>query len=194
VEYCERLIEKFRGKPVMPMICPMMPFLDPASTFFEEPEAHGYRVFARSAEDHRRIMTRASPVHRMNYETAWLDRRAIFTLGMQAIRDVMRAKVRAGAFSGPRVEQIASRIDDAVAFTDVLTAAEAIADPAARARELAALGGEILARNESLLNGGVIDQIFPLRRAIGGRWIDELGWDEQALRAWSAERLEMADG
>ncbi len=29
VEYCLRLMEKFHGRPVTPMICPMMPFLDP---------------------------------------------------------------------------------------------------------------------------------------------------------------------
>ena len=188
VDYCEYLLEKFQGQPVMPMVCPMMPFLDPASTFFESPEAHGYRVFARSAEDHRRIMTRASPIHRMNYETRWLDRSAIFTLGLRGIRDVMRAKARWGAFSGPRVEQIAARIDDAVEFTRVLTAAEDIDDPSSRARELEALGDEIERRNELLLNGGVIDQIFPLRRAIGGRWVDELGWEEQAVLDWRAMR------
>ncbi len=186
VDYCEHLLEKFRGQPVMPMVCPMMPFLDPASTFFENPEAHGYRVFARSAEDHRRIMTHASPIHRMNYETRWLERGAIFTLGLQGIRDVMRAKARSGTFSEPRVEQIAARIDDAVEFTRAVTTAEAIDDPRSRARELEALGAGIELRNEALLNGGVIDQIFPLRRAIGGRWVDELGWEEEAVREWSA--------
>jgi clorobiocin biosynthesis protein CloN6 len=190
VEYCERLLEKYGGRAVTPMICPMMPFLDPASTFFEEPETHGYRLFARSAEEHRRLMTRASPVHRMNYETRWLDRSSIFTLGLQAIRDVMRAKASHGIFSAPRVEQFAARIDDAVEFTRVVTEAEAIADPKDRARALDGLGDEIARRNETLLTGGVMDQIYPLRRQIGGRWVDELGWDEKALRAWSAKRLD----
>jgi clorobiocin biosynthesis protein CloN6 len=190
VAYCQQLMEKFHGRPVTPMICPMMPFLDPASTFFEEPEAHGYRLFARSAEDHRRLMTRASPVHRMNYETRWLDRWSIFELGLKAIRDVMRGKASQGIFSRPRVEQFAARIDDAVEFTRVVTEAEAIADPRERAREMEGLGDEIARRNETLLTGGVMDQIYPLRRQIGGRWVDELGWSEEALRAWSAKRLD----
>ena len=190
VEYCQQLMEKFQGQAVTPMICPMMPFLDPASTFFEDPEAYGYRLFARTAEDHRRLMTRASPVHRMNYETRWLDRGSIFELGLQAIRDVMRGKATQGIFSRPRVEQFAARIDDAVQFTRVLTEAEAISDPRERAREMEGLGDEIARRNEALLTGGVMDQIYPLRRQIGGRWVDELGWSEEALRAWSAKRLE----
>ena len=192
VAYCQRLMDKFRGRAVNPMICPMMPFLDPASRFFEEPEAHGYRLFARSAEDHRRLMIRASPVNRMNYETRWLDRGSIFELGLQAIRDVMRAKASHGIFPGPRVEQFAARIDDAVEFTRAVTEAEDVADPADRARALDGLGEEIARRNETLFTGGVTDQTYPLRRQIGGRWVDELGWDEEALRAWSAKRLDPA--
>jgi hypothetical protein len=72
----------------------------------------------------------------------------------------------------------------------VVTEAEAIADPKDRARALDGLGDEIARRNETLLTGGVMDQIYPLRRQIGGRWVDELGWDEKALRAWSAKRLD----
>jgi hypothetical protein len=37
VEYAERLLKMFKGTNVNPMICPMIPFLDPASTFFERP-------------------------------------------------------------------------------------------------------------------------------------------------------------
>ena len=49
VDYCGRLLHKFKGRNVNPMICPMIPFLDPASTFFKYPEKNGYRVFiARS--------------------------------------------------------------------------------------------------------------------------------------------------
>jgi len=60
VDYAERLLRRFKGANVNPMICPMIPFLDPASTFFEHPDEHGFRVFYRTVEEHRRGMERAS--------------------------------------------------------------------------------------------------------------------------------------
>ncbi len=74
VEYCARLVKLFKGKGVNPMLCPMIPFLDPASNFFEYPEQNGYRLFSRTAEEHRRSMERASLINRINYETKWLRR------------------------------------------------------------------------------------------------------------------------
>ena len=73
VDYCAHLLRKFKGKNVNPMICPMIPFLDPASTFFEFPEENGYRVFFRTAEEHRRGMESASLFNRINYETKLLS-------------------------------------------------------------------------------------------------------------------------
>ncbi|MDH3715886.1 MAG: hypothetical protein OET44_18795 [Gammaproteobacteria bacterium] len=45
VAYSEKLLKKFRGRRVTPFVGPMIPFLDPASTFFEHPGEHGCRVF-----------------------------------------------------------------------------------------------------------------------------------------------------
>jgi clorobiocin/coumermycin A biosynthesis protein CloN6/CouN6 len=44
IAYSERLIRKFGGWAALPLICPMVPFLDPGSRVFEEPEQHGYRI------------------------------------------------------------------------------------------------------------------------------------------------------
>jgi len=56
VEYCRHILEKFKGKKVLPLICPMVPFLDPGSRFFEHPEKHGYKVYHRTLEEHRQAM------------------------------------------------------------------------------------------------------------------------------------------
>jgi clorobiocin biosynthesis protein CloN6 len=184
VEYCERLLRRFAGRRVNPMICPMIPFLDPASTFFEYPEEHGYTVFYRTAEQHRRGMERASIINRINYETRWLSRADLVRVGFKAVRSLMEAKAAAGALPHGVVKDYNRKIDDALAFIPVVHEADCIGDTAARAAELDRLGAEILTRNNAILFSGVMNQAVPLNREIGGRWFDELGWDAHDLEAF----------
>jgi len=183
LDYCERLLARFEHGRVHPMICPMMPFLDPASDFFERPEDHGYRLFYRTVEEHRTAAQRASPIRRINYETRWLKREEIFSVGLGAVRRLMTAKAEARLFSVPRAAQFAARIDDALAFTRVLDEIDLLEDGASRRRELDALRGEIGRRNDLVLYGGLADQRYPITRPFGGRWFDELGWSPQDLGA-----------
>jgi clorobiocin/coumermycin A biosynthesis protein CloN6/CouN6 len=180
VEYVERLLDRF-GNGVNPMICPMVPVLDPASTFFEDPEPHGYRVFHRSLEEHRRAAMRPSLIDRMNYETRWLSREDIVRVGFGAVASVMAAKARRGKVPGPRAELFNRRLQDAVELTLEVHRADSLPCPGDRRRALEGLGDEILARNELVLSGTVIDQNFPVARPIGGRWCDDLGWAPEAL-------------
>jgi len=183
VDYCGHLLRKFKGKNVNPMICPMVPFLDPASTFFEYPEAHGYRVFHRTVEEHRRGMESASLWNRTNYETQWLSRRQLVEVGFQAVRQLMEIKGSLSALPRFCVRDYNAKIDDALQFMPVVHDADCIAHPRERARALDALGDEILKRNNMVLFGGVMNQAFPLNRQIGGRWFDEMGWDPEVLGA-----------
>ena len=189
VEYCDRLLRMFKGRRVNPMICPMIPFLDPASTFFEYPDEHGYRVFHRTAEQHRRGMERASIINRINYETRWLSRPDLVRVGFNAVRRLMEAKAAAGTLPRGIVGAYNRKIDDALAFIGVVHEADGIADARVRARELDALGDEILKRNNEVLFSGVMNQAVPINRQIGGRWFDELGWEAQDLEA--AQGLEL---
>lgn len=181
VAYCEKLLARFRGRGVNPMICPMIPFLDPASTFFERPEEHGYRRFFRSVEEHRRGMERASIVNRINYETRWLSRADLVRVGFGAVRELMNAKAAHGAMPRRWVADYVAKIDDALRFIPVVHEIDDIPEAAARARALEGVGGDIRARNQALLFGGVANQAFPLARDIGGRWFDEFGWTREDL-------------
>ncbi len=183
VDYCEHLLSRFKGKNVNPMICPMVPFLDPASNIFEDPDAYGYRVFFRTAEEHRRGMERASIINRMNYETRWLPRQELVETGYVSIRRLMEAKASAGMLPGSAVRRYNERIDDALAFNREVFAADSLADPADRARALDALGDDILKRNDMVLFHGVANQALPVNRQVGGRWFDELGWAPEVLDA-----------
>jgi hypothetical protein len=75
------------------------------------------------------------------------------------------------------------RIDDALEFIPVVHEADCLTDPVARARALDALGDEILKRNNMVLFDGVMNQAYPLNRRIGGRWFDEMGWNDDQLAA-----------
>jgi clorobiocin biosynthesis protein CloN6 len=183
VDYCERLLTLFAGANVNPMICPMIPFLDPASTFFEQPNQHGYRVFFRTAEDHRRGMERASIINRINYETEWLSRADLVRVGFTAVRRLMEAKAETGFLPASSVARYNAKIDDALEFIPAVHEADCIASPVERAAELELLGDDILRRNHEVLFAGVRNQAFPINREIGGRWFDELGWRAEDLDA-----------
>ena len=92
VAYSERLIRKFGGWDALPLICPMVPFLDPGCRFFEEPEQHGYRIFHRTLEEHRRAMVEPLWYRRLNYETRWLDRRQLQDVSYEAIARLVEIK------------------------------------------------------------------------------------------------------
>jgi clorobiocin/coumermycin A biosynthesis protein CloN6/CouN6 len=186
VDYAVRLMERFKGRAVVPMICPMLPILDPACEFFERPAAHGYRVFNRTISEHCDAALRPSLINRINYETRWLSRSELVHVGFGAVRALMQAKAAVGMFSGPRADLFNGRLTDALDFLDEVHLADEITDPAARRRALQALEEGIARRNEASLYGGTLDQTYPLVRPIGGRWYDDLGW--------AAEDLEHAFG
>jgi len=183
IDYCQRLLEMFKGSPVQPMVCPMIPFLDPGSTLFEYPEKHGYRVFYRTAEDHRRGMERASIINRINYETKWLSRSDLVYVGFKAVRRLMEAKSETGYLPSNWCKDYIAKIDDALDFIGVVHEVDCLEDEKERTQELFKLGTEILRRNNIILYSGVMNQAFPVNRQIGGRWFDELGWDPSVLEA-----------
>lgn len=189
VDYSIRLLERFKGLNVNPMICPMIPFLDPASTFFEKPDEHGYKVFYRTAEQHRRGMERASIINRCNYETRWLNRSDLVHVGYRAVQALMQAKADLSSLPRSLVKDYNGRIEDALRFIDIVHAADNIADPRSRVAALDELGDEIRRRNDMVLFNGVMNQAFPVNREVGGRWFDEMGWELDVLDAATAPAL-----
>jgi clorobiocin biosynthesis protein CloN6 len=185
VDYCEHLLAKFAKQNVNPMICPMIPLLDPGSNIFESPDDYGYRLFYRTADEHRHGLTRASLVNRLNYETRWLPRGQLVSVGYRAIRDLMSAKAAHGALPSSAVRRYNANIDDAVDFGRAVHEADSLVDLVDRAHALEALGDEILQRNHKVLFAGVANQAFPINRQVGGRWFDELGWAPDHLDAVS---------
>ena len=92
VAYSEHLIKKFGGWAALPLICPMVPFLDPGCRFFEQPQEHGYRIFHRTLEEHRQAMIAPLWQQRLNYETEWLSRRDLQDVSYEAISRLVEIK------------------------------------------------------------------------------------------------------
>jgi clorobiocin/coumermycin A biosynthesis protein CloN6/CouN6 len=181
VDYCERLLRLFKGRHVNPMICPMIPFLDPASTFFEHPEQHGYRVFHRSVEQHRAGMERASLINRINYETQWLSREELVYVSFRAIQRLMWAKAESGFLPQSWAADYNEKIEDALGMIAAVHEADSIDDLSERKCAIESLGDEIERRNRAIFHSGVANQAFPVNRQVGGRWFDEMGWTASQL-------------
>jgi B12-binding domain/radical SAM domain protein len=73
IAYCDDLLARFgaAGR-LQPSMAPLVPFLDPGSIAFEEPERNGYRLLFRSLEDHRRALLASTWKYVLNYETEWM--------------------------------------------------------------------------------------------------------------------------
>jgi len=108
VEYTRRLYSKFKGKRLFPFISPLAPFIDPGGNAFEDPEKHGYRLFARTLEEHIALAELPSWKHVLNYETRWMTRDDIAEatyaagLGLNTIKRDM----------GLITEEVASRTEE----------------------------------------------------------------------------------
>ena len=110
--YCEHLFE-ISDRRLSCFISPMGPFLDPGSRVFESPEAFGYRVFARSLEDHRRLLVEPSWEKILSYETQWMTRSELVDATYDAADRLNQAKLKYGRVSKRRGETVARRIREA---------------------------------------------------------------------------------
>ena len=75
---------------------PFAPFVDPGSRVFEEPEKWGYRLRARTLEDHRLLLDNPSWKHVLSYETEWLTRDDIAEVSYDAAIELATMEHQAG--------------------------------------------------------------------------------------------------
>lgn len=111
VAYCGELLDRFgRDGRLHPFIAPLAPFIDPGSQVWEDPDGFGYRLFARTLEEHRRLMESAlSWKHFLNYETRWMTRDEIVAATYEAGFGLNELKRRFGLISAKEAGRIADR-------------------------------------------------------------------------------------
>lgn len=108
---------------------PFAPFVDPGSRIFEEPEKWGYRLFARTLEEHRVLLDNPSWKQVLSYETVWMDRDAIAEVSYDAAQVLTETEFSIGHIDkemydarSERTEMartLMHRIDDIMRISDL---------------------------------------------------------------------------
>jgi B12-binding domain/radical SAM domain protein len=117
IDYSQRMLQRYAAggeKRLVPFISPMAPFLDPGSQAFENPEKHGYRLFARTLEEHRRLLVGPSWKYVLNYETEWMNRDQIVAATYESARRLNLLKGEFGVVEAEKVEATDLRISQAI--------------------------------------------------------------------------------
>lgn len=154
VDYCDHLLRRFnkrgdRTPTVHPFISPLAPFLDPGSLAFEEPEAHGYRLFHHSLEEHRQALLSPNWKYVLNYETEWMNRDEIVASTYEAGLCLNSTKARYGLIDRQRAEAVEKRIRKAINLVRQIDDIVTITEERRRSRLLAALKPQVDAANLS---------------------------------------------
>jgi len=133
VEYCGHLFQ-LGDKRLSCFISPMGPFIDPGSRGFEQPERFGYRLFAKTLEQHRQLLIKPTWEHILNYETRWMTRRELVDATYDAAERLNELKVEHGRLSMRRGRGVAAgiaaarglrkRLDEGIARGDIGEVAE----------------------------------------------------------------------
>jgi len=122
IDYCETLLDRYgEKKNLHPFIAPLAPFIDPGSEVWENPEKHGYRLFARTLEEHRRLMESArSWKYFLNYETRWMTRDEIVSATYEAGLRLNALKRKHGLISRKTADRVEARARTAVRYMKLI--------------------------------------------------------------------------
>ena len=150
IDYCEELLARF-GKDgrLAPFISPLAPFLDPGSRGYENPDEHGYHLFAHTLEEHRRLLVQPSWKYVLNYETRWMNRHQLVDATYAAGRRLNRIKAEYGLVPVEQAEATEQRIDRATRLIAEIDQLMVTTTPEQFAREMARLRPEVEQTNMS---------------------------------------------
>jgi B12-binding domain/radical SAM domain protein len=122
ISYCEHLF-KSSDRRLSCFISPMGPFVDPGSRVFEDPEKFGYRLFARTLEEHRQLLVQPSWESILNFETKWMTRAEMVDATYDAAERLNQMKLKYGRISSRRARRVADQIKAARSLRTRLAAA-----------------------------------------------------------------------
>ncbi len=151
VDYCGHLLEKYRRKRVYPYLCPMLPFLDPGSEFFEEPDKWGFTIYHHSLEEHRQALCTLNWVNRANYETRWLSRRELLDLSYESVLELAALKHRYGAIPERFLREVSRLIDSTRSLLGMMDDYESLPAGEEKAAALRNVKSRVLSYNQNQL-------------------------------------------
>ncbi len=182
VAYSKKMLETYSSggeHRVIPFISPLAPFLDPGSRAFEQPEKHGFKLFARTLEEHRQRLLEPSWKYVLNYETKWMNRDQIVDATYEAGRRLNQIKGENGVISTAKAAATEIRIDRAVALMKEIDNVMLIPDEGDRKQKLNELKHHVDNSNEST----VVDK-RELEAPIKGMKINFLNAAGVVLQEW----------
>jgi len=113
-EYVKHLYEVTGNDPrLLCFISPMAPFLDPGSRVFDDPDKYGYKLRARTLEEHRERLIMPSWKHIMNYESDAMTPDEMVDATYEAGLAINRIKGEAGIVDAATVATTEKRIGEA---------------------------------------------------------------------------------
>jgi B12-binding domain/radical SAM domain protein len=118
---------------------PLAPFLDPGSFAFENPEKYGYRLFARTLEDHRARLENPNWKDVLSYETSNLTRDQIVQASYDAADRLNDVRVEVGLMTAEELKERQKRSMDARFLMSEVDTAMRITDAVERENTLAML-------------------------------------------------------
>ncbi|MBI0582759.1 MAG: TIGR04190 family B12-binding domain/radical SAM domain protein [Methanomassiliicoccus sp.] len=108
---------------------PLAPFLDPGSFAFENPEKYGYRLFARTLEEHRARLESPNWRDVLSYETVNMTRDDIVEVSYNAADRLNQVRVEVGLMTAEELKvreersrdarQLMSEVDMAMTIEDL---------------------------------------------------------------------------
>ncbi len=112
VDYCEYLLATYgKRKNLHPFIAPLAPFMDPGSIVWEQPGAHGYRLLARTLDEHRQLMESAVTWKDfLSYETQWMSRDEIVDSTYEAALRLNQHKRKHGVIQASTADNLERRM------------------------------------------------------------------------------------
>ncbi|MCG6122721.1 MAG: cobalamin-dependent protein [Microvirga sp.] len=166
VAYSARLMERFPDDKVIPTIFGMVPYLDPGCQWFEEPDKHGYTVFHRDLESHRRALTEPVWHDAMNYETQWMGKREFLPSMYEAMQTLANHKADFGRITRKSIGVVNSRIERLRYLTSEVERAMT-----RDGRLPASLRAELGAHNDEILSYAA--DVVLVKKPLSGRWYDD---------------------
>ena len=111
---------------------PFAPFVDPGSRAFEEPDKWGYKLRARTLEDHRKLLDNPSWKHVLSYETVWMNRDEIAETSYDAAIELTNIEMGTGRISEEGAKLRNERTENARAVMHTIDDALKLKDPEER--------------------------------------------------------------
>ncbi len=134
-DYIKHLYEVVGNDPrLLCFVSPMAPFLDPGSRVFDDPDAYGYTLRAKTLEEHRQRLVMPSWKHIMNYESDAMSPDEMVDATYDAGLMVNRVKADAGIIDAATAARTEQRIGDARAamsrIDEIMDGPAALREPA----------------------------------------------------------------